>query len=231
MIYIGIDDTDNLESRGTGTLSRNISTELSKKYPVSAVTRHQLLKHTDIPFTTHNSCSVLHVDLGLEYLDEIYEAVKKEMLDDFIEGSDPGIFAAHQSQITPSLVAFGQDAKAIILTQGRARALARNHKLPLEGLGGTEDGVIGAVAGVGLAGAGNDGRFLRLGSKDLRGTYSVEELLNNGVDSIYTIEGIPVLKGTIFNKENKLVRLCPLNGQVVLFVEKKNEKLWNVSRG
>jgi hypothetical protein len=231
MIYIGMDDTDNLESRGTGTLSRTIATELSKKYPVSAVTRHQLLKHTDIPFTTHNSCSVLHVDLGPEHVEELYESVKKEMMDDFIEGSDPGIFAAHHTQLTPALVAFGQDAKAIILTQGRARALARNHNLPLEGLGGTEDGVIGAVAGVGLAGAGDDGRFLRLGAKDLRGTYSVEELLNHGVDAIYTVEGIPITEGTIYNKEDKLVRLCPLNGHVVLFVEERDGKFWNVSRG
>ncbi len=31
MIYVGIDDTDTLESRGTGRLARNIATELALK--------------------------------------------------------------------------------------------------------------------------------------------------------------------------------------------------------
>ncbi|HEX3013869.1 MAG TPA: ABC transporter substrate-binding protein, partial [Methanobacterium sp.] len=91
-IYVCVDDTDNLNSRGTGRLARAIAAELSKKYPVYRVTRHQLYVHPDIPFTSHNSCAVIHIDMDKkEHLDDIFEIAKKGIYDDFIEGSDPGV--------------------------------------------------------------------------------------------------------------------------------------------
>ncbi|MBI4814124.1 MAG: hypothetical protein HY802_07590 [Methanobacterium sp.] len=140
MIYIGMDDTDNIDSRGTGTLSRNIAKALASDYPVYAVSRHQLYDHPDIPYTTHNSCSVIQIQKrGIDFADELFDRVRDEMMDDFIEGSDPGLVVAHESQITPALIAFGMDAKCIVLNQERARNLASNIRIKLEGLGGTED--------------------------------------------------------------------------------------------
>ena len=231
MIYICMDDTDNLESRGTGKLSRTIAKKLSKDYPVYGVTRHQLLKHPDIPYTSHNTCSVIHIEnLGTECIDELFEAVKQEMMDDFIEGSDPGLAVAHESQITPALVAFGNDAKYTILNQEKARNLASNLGIRLEGLGGTEDGVIGAMAGLGLASTKNDGRFLLVGNKKFTGQKTAEELLNSGIDAIYTIDGRPITEGLIFN-DTKLVKPCPVGGNVILFVEEKGGVLKAVNRG
>lgn len=59
-LYLGIDDTDTRESRGTGRLARMIARELSRSYPVMGVTRHQLFVHPSIPYTSHNSCAVIH---------------------------------------------------------------------------------------------------------------------------------------------------------------------------
>ena len=231
MIYICMDDTDNLESRGTGKLSRTIAKTLSKDYPVYGVTRHQLYKHPDIPYTSHNTCSVIHIeDMEIGRIDEIFEVVKREMLDDFIDGSDPGLAAAHESQITPALAAFGNDAKYTILNQEKARNLARNIGIRLEGLGGTEDGVIGAMAGLGLASTKNDGRFLIVGSKNIKGQKTAAELLNSGIDAIYTLDGLPITKGLIFNKGNR-IKPCPVNGKVILFVEKEGGVLKAVNRG
>jgi hypothetical protein len=231
MIYICMDDTDNLESRGTGKLSRTIAKKLSKNYSVYGVTRHQLYKHPDIPYTSHNTCSVIHIeDLGTDFIDELFEAVKHEMMDDFIDGSDPGLAVAHESQITPALAAFGNDAKYTILNQKKARNLAHNLGIRLEGLGGTEDGVIGAMAGLGLASTKNDGRFLIVRSKNIKGQKTAAELLSSGIDGIYTLDGLQITKGLIFNSGNR-IKPCPVNGKVVLFVEEENGVLKAVNRG
>lgn len=51
----------------------------------------------------------------------------------------------------------------MVLTQERTRTLARNLSIRLKGFGGTEEGVIGAMAGLGLAASNNDGRFVQAG--------------------------------------------------------------------
>lgn len=234
MIYVCLDDTDNLESRGTGKLSRTIASKLSVDYPVYGVTRHQLYKHPDIPYTSHNTCSVIHIesgnDLDEKYNDEIFKAVKFEMMTDFINGSDPGLAIAHENQIKTALVAFGNDAKCTILNQELARNLAKNLRIKLEGLGGTEDGVIGAMAGLGLAYTKNDGRFLLVKNNKLKGSNTVETVLRSGVDAVYTIDGCLVTEGLITN-DSKLTKPCPVNGKVILFVEEENGLLKAVNRG
>jgi hypothetical protein len=232
MIYVCVDDTDNLNSRGTGRLARAIAAELSKRYPVLGVTRHQLFVHPDIPFTSHNSCAVIHlVSDDKECIDDIFEIAKKEIYDDFIEGSDPGLSVAHESQILPSLIAYAKDAKDTVLTQEKARTLAKNLNIRLEGLGGTEDGVIGSMAGLGLAFAGNDGRFLLKGSiRDLLGPQPVEKLIDAGVDAVYTLDGSLVSEGVVLNDENKSVKPCPINGKCILFVDDSEGVLTAIKR-
>ncbi len=232
MIYVCVDDTDNLKSRGTGQLARTIAGKLSKNYSVLGVTRHQLYVHPDIPFTSHNSCAVIHIESDdKEQIDNIFETAKKEIYDDFIEGSDPGLSVALDSQILPSLIAYAKDAKDTVLTQEKARTLARNLNIRLEGLGGSEDGVIGSMAGLGLAFAGNDGRFLQIGNiRDLLGPQPVEKLINAGIDAVYTLNGQLVTEGIIFNDENKSVKPCPVKGKCILFVDENEGRLVAVKR-
>jgi hypothetical protein len=233
MIFVAMDDTDNINTRGTGRLSRNIAAELSKNYPIAGVVRHQLFLHPDIPYTSHNSCAVIHMDIDVEdykqkskgysgdLLKEIFQIAKREMLNDFIEGSDPGLAVASDYQINPSLVAFGRDTQQKIVTQGQARALARNLGILLEGLGGTEDGVIGTMAGIGLSSTYNDGRYIFIENvMKLYGEQSVETLLEAGIDEILSVEGeIPEKNIIIKEKEGKSVKPSPINKKVVLFAE------------
>ena len=231
-IFVCMDDTDNLHSRGTGRLARAVAAELSKTYPVRGVTRHQLYVHPDIPYTSHNSCGVIHINAdGYEHLDEIFEIAREEMLNDFIEGSDPGLSVANNEQIKPSLIAYGRDAQRTVLTQENARTLAKNLGIRLEGLGGTEDGVIGSMAGLGLALTSNDGRFLQIGSiRELVGPQPVQALLNAGIDDIYTMDGCRVTSGIICNDETKSVKPCPVHDQVIRFVEEVDGGLKAVKR-
>ena len=58
-IFIGLDDTDNKESRGTGHLARVIAENLAEQYEVVGVTRHQLLFDPRVPYTAKNSCAAV----------------------------------------------------------------------------------------------------------------------------------------------------------------------------
>jgi tRNA(Ile2) C34 agmatinyltransferase TiaS len=218
LIYVGIDDTDTAESRGTGKLARSIAQELAHKYPVFGVTRHQLFVHPDIPFTSHNSCAVIHVQAPQSVLIVIFENVKKLMLADFIEGSDPGLAIAETAQLAAAAVAFGQDAKTMIVTQQRALNVAGNCDIRVEGLGGTNGGIIGAVAGIGLASMQNDGRFLLKGrNRELTGVRSAEEVLGAGIDQILTLQGKNITEGIIKIPKNATPSF--IHGKAVLFVE------------
>ena len=222
MIYVGIDDTDTLDSRGTGRLARNIATALSTKYPIFGVTRHQLFVHPDIPFTSHNSCAVIHVEAPPNAMEEIFCKTKKMMLEDFIEGSDPGLAIATSTQITSAAVALGLDAKTIIISQERAREVAKNSKIRFEGLGGTEDGVIGAIAGVGLASLKNDGRFLLKGkNRELSGIRSISEIINSGIDEVLTLEGESIKEGNVEIRKNATPSF--IQGKTVLFVQPQSD--------
>ncbi len=229
-IFVGIDDTGNSESVGTGKFARIIAGEISKKYPVYGVTRHQFYVHNDINFSLHNFGAVIHVNVDKEYADAIFELVKKFMHDNFNEGSNPGLAVAHESCISPAVVAYGKDAKETILTAERAQYLAKNSGIKLERFGETENGVIGAVAGIGLAFTKNDGRFLQIGRiRELKGPQPVEKFITEGID-IFTRDGRSITDGIIINEGNKPVKPCLINGKIILFVDEENGVLKAVIR-
>ena len=69
-ILISIDDTDNLDSRGTGEIASLIAEAVQQKGwgTTGMVTRHQLLVHPDIPYTSHNSAMCFTAEIGAECL-------------------------------------------------------------------------------------------------------------------------------------------------------------------
>ncbi|MDD1672872.1 MAG: ABC transporter substrate-binding protein [Methanomicrobiales archaeon] len=218
-IYVGIDDTDMPDTPGTGRIARAVASRLSPNCTVTGITRHQLYVHPDIPYTSHNSCEVIHCEGGDR--DEIFALTREILLDHQVKGSDPGIAVADTLSLGPSAVAFGIDAKRTILTQAQARTIAKYSDILLEGLGGTEGGVIGALAGIGLASTGNDGRFVQ---KDhLRDLHDIQDsaiLLKGGVDLILTADGLSVTEGNI--RFRKFPKPSLLRGKAVLFVQAVN---------
>jgi hypothetical protein len=85
---IGIDDTDNLESRGTGHLARILAIALAQDFHVHGVTRHQLLQDKRVPMTAKNSSAGILFEGNTYPLEEIALYARKVMLDDFQPGSD-----------------------------------------------------------------------------------------------------------------------------------------------
>jgi hypothetical protein len=86
----------------------------------------------------------------------------KEFLETRTEkGSDPGLCVAQVSDSldVDTLVAFGKAAKNRVLSKPDAYALAGKTGVHLTEHGGTGQGVVGALAGIGLRLSGNDGRY------------------------------------------------------------------------
>jgi len=197
MLFIGLDDTDNLQSRGTGHLARAIAINLAADLRVLGVIRHQLLFDPRVPFTKHNSCKAVILDVnGSVEPQAVLERVRPLMLADFQAGSDPGLCVA----CTPpdNVIEFGFRAKREFLVQSQARELAAALGIPLVGLGGSEDGIIGALAAVGLAASGEDGRYVMVGgARELTGLQPVSALCAAGIGSVVTAQGEAVTEGLV----------------------------------
>lgn len=218
---IGIDDTDNTESRGTGHLARAMATVLAQNFQIHGVIRHQLLEDERVPKTSHNSSAAILLEGNPCPLAEIAEFVRKIMLDDFQPGSDPGLCVA--SDVPPEIIAYGQRAQREFLYQREACNLAASHGIFLEGLGGDQGGVIGALAAVGLAFAGNDGRYVLVKSiRDLKGLQPVSAALDAGVFAVKTMDGQLVTNGLVLADK---LRPARRNGKPILFVERQDD-IW-----
>jgi len=217
VLFIGLDDTDNLESRGTGHLARSIAAVLAEDARVLGVTRHQLLVDPRVPCTKNNSCAAVLVDAnGNLDVQQVLLRVQGLVMDDFQQGSDPGVCVAQK--VPPEVVAFGYRAKREMVTQGEARALAATHHIPLVGLGGDEGGVIGALAAVGLAASEADGRYPLVGhSRELSGLQTVAAVLEAGISLVRTREGQVVREGLV---QCDKLRPARRGGRAVLFVER-----------
>lgn len=215
---IGIDDTDNLESRGTGHLARVMAGVLAQDFRVHGVTRHQLLEDERVPKTAKNSCAAVLFEGDAYPPEEIAAFARKVMLDDFQPGSDPGLCVT--AQIPAEIIAYGQRARREFLYQQEARDLAAVYGCYLEGLGGDQGGVIGALAAVGLAASGNDGRYVQVGSiRDLEGLLPVSEVLSAGIVSVRTPDGESVTGGVVLADKMRPARR---DGQPILFVERQD---------
>ena len=194
-ILVAIDDTDNLESRGTGEIASLIAEALQQNGwgTASIVTRHQLLVHPDIPYTSHNSSMCFVADLAGDCLDQVVEFAGNFLDRECAAGSDPGLCVAVLDRIgsAPELIAFGQRAKLEVISMDEAFHLAGRLGVHLSPHGGTGQGVIGALAGTGLRLWGNDGRMKgSLKFANQAAVLRVAELLDHpDVDEVRCIEG------------------------------------------
>ncbi len=215
MYFIGLDDTDNLESRGTGHLARQIAEALSTDYAVLGVTRHQLLVDPRVPCTKRNSCAAIYLDVSEVDVEGLAERVKSMMLDDYQIGSDPGLCLARD--VPETITKFGHRVQRQLVSQQEARELAASQNLILLGLGGDESGVIGALAAVGLASLGDDGRYVQVGGiRALSGLHPVRTLLEAGVSSVRTLGGEFISQGVVLTDK---LRPARRGGVPVAYVE------------
>lgn len=225
-VLLGVDDTDNLESRGTGHRARQIARGLMDAglATVHGVSRHQLYVHPDIPYTSHNSALCLDLDWYGGALGELADFVRFDLEQHAAPGSDAGFCIAPYDSVGAEVESFGTSAKSTVLNKAAARALAERCGYHLEGVTGDHGGIIGSIACVGLRHTGHDGRFVWVkGVRDLDGITTAGFLLQEtGIDLLHSVTG-----GVIRNEDRIDVAPWPrpvlLDHKAVLLIETVGE--------
>ncbi len=202
MIIVGIDDTDVIDSPGTNQLARAILKKIGSAARDAIIIRHQLFFDPRVPYTSKNgsaSIQLPHADAGERT--SIGDTIRDVMTEWFVEGSDPGLCMA--TEVTEEMKQYGLRCKDRVITQREARDVAARSGCYLEGLGGTNQGIVGALAGVGLVATGNDGRVVHRVSwpypdDAFNGARSVEEIRGRGVNEIRNLDSNePVTEGPV----------------------------------
>src|SRR5574337_287771 len=101
-ILLCIDDTDNLDSRGTGALASEIAADLEKNGWGESrfITRHQLLVHPDIPYTSHNSAMCFAADIHDSSLESVIDYSAAFLARESATGTDPGLCVVDVERLT-----------------------------------------------------------------------------------------------------------------------------------
>lgn len=179
-----VDDTDDLSgATSTGYVAELIAERVAglDGRVVLGISRHQLLLAEGVSYTSHNSSMCFAAVMPSARIDELRAAALDVIAHERAKTSDPGLciaaFSLGQRRVglrcvpdlggdpevqraISRLVSFGLKAKEVICTKEEAYALARDTPwVWLSEHGGTGEGVIGALAGVGLRLSGSDGRF------------------------------------------------------------------------
>ena len=225
--YIGIDDTDVIGSPGTGHHARELAERLEEdaNASINGITRHQLLIHPDVPYTSRNSSACIELDINQSFMLEDF--CINYLLEIAPEGSDIGLCIIEKEKSNGELLNWGVAAKNKVLKQEWAVELAAEKGVFLKGLTGNQDGVIGALAAVGLRSGGNDGRFVWLrGNRELRdlipGEYTAERIMKEtGIDRINAVNGTRVLPADKI-LAGEWIRPLLINDKPVLTVEKND---------
>lgn len=190
-----IDDTDRPGARSTARLAQSILELLAPRYRCWSLTIHPHLRE-DRPRGdsggNHSACMRFEDTEKLD-VDDLIHQIRCLVLEDLVEGSNPGLCAGRR--FSPEVRAFAARSRTERLEAEEAEDLARASGLHLEGLAGTGRGIIGALAGAGMAAAGGPGTFLQLGSTPmrLRGLISPRKLTKLGIEHFVDAHsGVPV---------------------------------------
>ena len=193
IFHIGIDDTDHGESIGTGALARELALHLEGRLGARSlgVTRHQLLVHPDIPYTSHNSSACIEGIGHPEIETKLFECARFFLMEHFHEGANPGLCSCRADAVPEALVEIASRAQREVLRLDEFDAAVSTLGLSIWQSGATGQGRIGACAGVALRSTGEDGRFVGLrGIRDLGGVVAVGEILGrSGVAAVETADG------------------------------------------
>lgn len=193
IILVSIDDTDDLESKGTGELASEIAAMIVTKGwgQTTPVTRHQLFIHPDIAYTSHNSSMCFQAEIRDDCFNELLHFAAKFLRDNSAAVADPGLCVVQVQSLdsAEALIQFGIRAKNEIITKEEAYLLAERLHVHLSEHGGLGIGVIGALAGAGLRLSGNDGRF-KGKLKINQAVVSVKELVEQTmIEVVRTVAG------------------------------------------
>lgn len=222
-ILVSIDDTDNLESRGTGEIASLLAKLLEEREwgKAQVITRHQLLVHPDIPYTSHNSAMCFAAEIKEQHFEEYLQMARQFLAEESAPGSDPGlcVVALEQLKNEVELKEFAFKAKKIVLNKEEAYEVAAKTRVYLSEHGGEGIGVIGALAGAGLRLSGKDGRLRgKLKVNAPTGFITAGEIKQqSGVEVVQSTEGQMIADDELIYL-GETIKAVMLNGKTTLLV-------------
>jgi len=232
-VYVGFDDTDVVGAdRGTGKFARWFVDKIPAGIELFGVIRQQLPVLEGIPYTSQNSSACLILDaVEPSQVDELIELGSAHIQEHFIHGSDPGLCVVPMDgQKTEQLLEFGRSASSRIVSQKEAMQAVNGFHL--SGHGGTNDGIIGATAGVGLTISGWCGRFIEFGKlRTIANPVTVAELEAEGMH-VLSIDrnALATGKEDVVDTQNWL-RPRLWAGRAVVPVESTGHNTWRAVGG
>ncbi len=231
-VYLGFDDTDVLGAEmGTGRMVRTFLRTLSPEFSSRGVLRHQHPRLEGIPYTSNNSSACAVIDCPDGALPALRELAAGFLVQNASPGSDPGLCVLPGEEVDATLVAYALRTTGRRVSQAEAMAaVPAGAKDALLGLGGTNDGIIGAAAAVGLTKHGWCGRFIEYGGLRALGEgASVEDLSRCGIRvvSVDRDPAAPLPEDVVFS--GGWLRPSLLAGQPVLQVVAEGPGVWRTA--
>ena len=187
-----------------------------------AISRHQLYFHQDVPYTSHNSSMCTEMDIPKARLPEVIDLAMGHLSVSCAAGSDPGLCVACADDVpqAAALIAYGRRCKCGLTTKDEAYRLAMSQGIHLSEHGGSGDGVIGALAGVGLRMFGFDGRIKGNREAGSDGdVMTVSALLEKtGFSSAMAINGVQVPRDASVILSEGLVKAVRMHWQSTILI-------------
>lgn len=229
MLLVAIDDTDNTEPGcvGTGRRARTLASELvaAGLGAAATVTRHQLLVHPDIPFTSHNSAACIALEASPAAVEVVAAAAREHLCAHRNAGANPGLCVVAEDAVPASLLEFAKRAQGEVLTLDEADRQAAGLAGVVWSDGETGQGRIGALAAVALRRSGEDGRFIGLpGIRACEGVMTVAEIRTRApIARVETLAGEPLPDDVAIDTRD-WVRPALRGGQPVLRVQREADR-------
>lgn len=226
-IIICVDDTDDLtKETSTGKIASEIRKTIKKEFKGKCedITRHQLLIHEDVPYTSHNSSMCFRADIEKEDYEKVIRISKEIIKKNMAKSSDPGLCVVIEDKLEnkKTLIDYGFLAKRKVIKKEESYALAEKLGIFLEELGGTGQGVVGALAGIGLRLSGNDGEFKgRIDLDDGKNSITVEEIKEQySIDEVRTLDGEEVKDNVDIALEGKN-KIILMDNKRIFYIEEQ----------
>lgn len=228
-ILICVDDTDDLtKTTSTGTVADLIAAEVERLGGITelGVTRHQLLLHEDIDYTSHNSSMCFPADIDETIYEQVFNTAKKILLENIVPSACPGLCICIPEKVSKpeELIAFGYRGKKEVIKKSEAYALAeRLGGISLTEHGNTGAGIIGALAGIGLRLSGWDGTFRgKLEMKNCQNTVSAKDFCREtGVVQVLDLNGNAIPMDTTLHID-KSAKAVLWNNKMTVMVDGEN---------
>jgi len=183
-IYVALDDSRQLDGGKAGETASVLTRVIEEKGwgRCSIPSRHRLYPNPATGCKKHNTARSFSADIEAQYLDCFITYACELIKATGTPDSNAGLAVAipELMENVQELIDYAGRVKEGLVDKAEALAMARKPGLYVLELNGTGQGIIGAVAGVGLRITGNDGQFrgkLQL-SKEVDYVATVREIID-----------------------------------------------------